>query len=583
MHPSLLSRMSLLLPLLLVLSLGANACKSAAALRQEPRAASTPVEPWRYARMDVRDSEVPARFQAPLPDLSRGEENAWTPEHPPRSYVTDALCAGEPDMGERLVASVDRAVASGARSPEVVRAYANLFSECGMGRCAWARGVVLDAKRSAAAREVVWFGLARCDEPEAEALFEAQEAPAFASISYLDARRWRVYPARPPAPFSPKLERAAAEVVRREKEAPYFINARTAAMLLGETDAPGAAEALLKLHAETADASLRDTLAAAMFRQSHPKARALFQALCAQGREPLCERNEPSRPEAPADPREQLRQETLSPDEFARREEVPRAERIELLAGCASAPSEKDWRVARCLEALATLSREKAVEVAKTRDRGAVPEGMRDTVRALTRFPASGALGAYLDGLGLTAVPGKAVAEESASTAEEMLLWRGRALVFDTETGMFPNAHDSLLRELSALAPGALTGVLFEEVPPTLEEEEAGKGSYRLIAWGGGKRYETRAQSYGDWYDVEAVLTFLNALARARGSEVRWLALATTDQVAHVVAGPSQALSSLLKAGLVRSGGADEARSEGREFEEEVLRQLQQEGATLAK
>ena len=135
---------------------------------------------------------------------------------------------------------------------------------------------------------------------------------------------------------------------------------------------------------------------------------------------------------------------------------------------------------------------------------------------------------------------------------------RGRALAFDVETGMFPNEHDSLLRDLAALAPGALTGLLFEEVPPTLEEEEAGTGSYRLIAWGGGKRYETPAQALGDWYDMEAVLTFLNALARARGSEVRWLPLATGDQIALIVAGPSQTLTHLLDSGLLGSGDAHE-------------------------
>lgn len=568
------------LGLLSVLACSASTCKSAGAVRQERRAASPPPDPWRYARMDVRDGEVPARFRAPLPDLTREEENPWRPEHPPPQYVTDALCAGDPDMGERLVAAVERAVASGAGASKAVRAYANLFSDCGTGNCAWARGVVLDVKRSAAAREVAWFGLARCDDPETEALFEQQEAPAFAYISYLDHRRWHGPSVTSPAPLSAKLERAASEVVRRAADSPDSLLPRTAAFLLGDTDSPRAAEALLKLHAGTADASLRNTLAAAMYRQSHPQARMLFEALCAHDPEPLCKPGGPSRPEAPADPREQFRQETLSPGEFARREDVPRAERLELLTGCASARDGKDWRTAGCLEALVALSRERAVEVAKAWSREPMPVRMRDTVHALTRFPASGALEAHLDGLGLTALPGRAVPEESALTVEEVLLARGRALAFDVETDMFPNAHDSLLRDLAALAPGALTGFTFEEVPPTLEEEEAGTGSYQLIAWGEGKCYETKAQALGDWYDLEAVLTFLNSLARARGSEVRWLSLATSDQVAHVVAGPSQALTRLVDSGLLQSGDSDEARSAGREFEEEVLRRLQQEGAT---
>ncbi|MFY0569395.1 hypothetical protein ACN28E_36980 [Archangium lansingense] len=485
-------------------------------------------------------------------------------------------------MVERLVESVNRAVASGAETSKVVQSYANLVSHCGMGSCDWARSVVLDAKRSATARELAWFGLTRCNDPETAALFEKQEAPAFAYISYLDNQRWQSPTVPTLVPFSPKLERAASEAIRREADSPSSLLPRTAAMLLGETDSPRAAEALLRLHAAATTASLRDTLAAAMYRQSHPKARTLFQALCARDSEPLCKPDESSRLEAAADPREQFREETISPANFAQREDVPRAERIEHLTRCASQRAESEWHTASCLGTLAALSREKAVEVAKAWSRGQVPAEMQDAVHVLMRFPASGALEAHLDGLGLTALPRKAAHQEFALTAEEVLLARGRAHVFDVETGMFPNAHDSLLRELAALAPEALPGFLFEEVPPTLEEDEAGTGSYRLIAWGGGKRYETKAQALGDWYDLDAVLTFLNAVARARGSDVRWLSLITGDQIAHVVAGPSQTLTHLLDSGLMQSGDSDEARSVGREFEEEVRRLLQQQGATLA-
>ena len=440
----------ILLSLLSVLACKGNACKGEGSASPAP----PPVERWRYARMDVRQESLPARFQAPLPDLTRNDENAWGPEQPPRSYVRDLLCAGDPAMGERLSAAVDRTVTPGVDASKGLWSYANLFFTCRTNHCAWARGVVLDPKRSAAVREVMWFRLARCDDPGTVALFETREAPAHAYIAFLDNPRWGVPEGAPAVPLTPKLERAAVDVLRGPKDAPFLLDARTAALLLGATDSPRAAELLLKLHAGTADASLREDLAAAMYRQSHPQARSVFQALCAQGREPLCRSSgsAPSRTSGgPGDPEE-------DPAGFAQREDVPRAERIERLTGCARPREDDGGRSAACLGALATLSYEKAVEVAKTWDAESMSGDMRDTSRALTRFPTLGAFEAYLDGLGLTALPGRTASKVLAPTVEEVLAARGRATTFDVETGMFPNEHDSLLRELAATGARRGTG-----------------------------------------------------------------------------------------------------------------------------
>lgn len=157
---------------------------------------------------------------------------------------------------------------------------------------------------------------------------------------------------------------------------------------------------------------------------------------------------------------------------------------------------------------------------------------------------------------------------EGADT-EAVLQAAGYAHWFDVETGQFPNAHDSLLRELAALVRPSLSGVVFEEIAP--EDDE---GPYQLVAYADGMIYRTRAENQGDWYDVDAVLRLLDALLRARKSQDRYLALDTGDQTLIVVGGPRAAIDAALRQKLLTPGDPAEAERAGKAFETQVLQQL---------
>lgn len=240
------------------------------------------------------------------------------------------------------------------------------------------------------------------------------------------------------------------------------------------------------------------------------------------------------------------------------RELVPRSDLVRRLTTCARELPTHEWDSVSCLEHLLELDRPTAVEVAREWTQVELPPDAHGIAWALARFPSAGALEAYLDMLGLTDMtsPELGTTDGSPVSAEEALLNRGRASLFDKETGRFPNRHDELLRDLAALAPGVLDDIHFEEHPPSAEDDESGDGIYRLVAVGGGMQYEVRAEDYGDWYDVASVLGFLNSLARARGNETRWMLLATGDQMAVVVAGPRRALAALVIQKLVLVGHA---------------------------
>ena len=160
---------------------------------------------------------------------------------------------------------------------------------------------------------------------------------------------------------------------------------------------------------------------------------------------------------------------------------------------------------------------------------------------------------------------------ESVLRAAGLLVW------FDVETGLFPNEHDGLLRELGAAAAGDLAGVVFEEIAP---KEGTRNGRYRLQAYADGKRWSVDAEDYGDWYDVDAVLRLSNALLRDRGSERRMLLLATEDQTAEVVVASRAALSAALREGLLDAGDAEQARELGRVSEDALRAAVKKRGAS---
>jgi hypothetical protein len=156
--------------------------------------------------------------------------------------------------------------------------------------------------------------------------------------------------------------------------------------------------------------------------------------------------------------------------------------------------------------------------------------------------------------------------------ADDYLVRAGHAHWFDVETGTFPNEHDTLLRELAALAAPSLDGVVFEEVAPGIDDEG---GVYVLRAYVDGRMIETKAQNLGDWYDVDAVLRLLDAVVDARKAPERFVPLDTEDQTLTIVAARPDVLRAALAEGLIASGDARAAEALGKDFEATVRSRLE--------
>lgn len=130
-------------------------------------------------------------------------------------------------------------------------------------------------------------------------------------------------------------------------------------------------------------------------------------------------------------------------------------------------------------------------------------------VAALSQFPEPGALETYLRGHSLLPNSGDEESPmENPLTAMDYIRELGAIYWFDAETGMFPNEHDGLLHNVALLSD--MTGVEFLETPPSDDDDSE---PYWLEARIAGKTYRQQAVNYGDWYDIDAVLTMLNTIA----------------------------------------------------------------------
>jgi hypothetical protein len=331
-----------------------------------------------------------------------------------------------------------------------------------------------------------WMALAHCPSAEAEAAFRRPDAPALAVLARAEQARGAAEEggAALRAPEAAWVVAAAQEVLRSGPER----ERRGAAFELARAG-PQGVEALLGLHARVREPKLRRDLAMALSEADDPRAQAIWKRSCAaDGDDPACSRLAP-------------REEEAAPEE-------------EAAAGSAGPGSEGAAETTAAAPMVPPPAISPPELATRLRSFGLLPEG-------------------------------KAV---SGASSADLLLAAGRAYGFDTETGQFPNEHDSLLRSLAALAGGGLKDALFEEVPPAEDDEE---GAYVLRAYLAGERYQVQARNLGDWYDVEAVIGLLNSVARARQLEVRWLAFSTDDQTATVVAGPEKGLRDAIAARLL--------------------------------
>ena len=253
-------------------------------------------------------------------------------------------------------------------------------------------------------------------------------------------------------------------------------------------------------------------------------------------------------------------------------------------ATCATLPTDAEfgsWRHTNdlygCLRGLAYEDWSKAgFEAAHIVSWGITGPHLDELIGTLTSYDSSDAVGAAMEELGLLGGEGEAEALEyygedwKPLTGSDWLLKAGNQYSFDAETGTYPNNHDALLYELTALFGDAFAGAEFSETAPHWESNEP----YQLHASLGDQEWRREAENYGDWYDVSAVLDLVNEMAAAAGSPDRIMPLQSYDQFVTVIVGPGDSLVAAATAGLVNFADASASMERGKAFEEEVLRRL---------
>jgi hypothetical protein len=124
------------------------------------------------------------------------------------------------------------------------------------------------------------------------------------------------------------------------------------------------------------------------------------------------------------------------------------------------------------------------------------------------------------------------------------------------------------MRNLATLVSPALDDAVFEETAPSIDAEAA---PYRLTVYTAGMRLRAEARNLGDWYDVEAVMNLMTAVMKENGSDVRFVSLASNDQILAIVGAPQPVIDRAIQARLIQTGEAGEAERVGKEFEADVI------------
>lgn len=513
---------------------------------------------------------APARFSAPVP-ANLDDFFAFTDgdgRFPTYGHVREKVCAGDPVVGAQIVVGWRGAMRAGATEREFVASYGRLFDDCGIGSdpCPLLRSAVV-GNESDAVKAPFWTALAGCADVETAALFERSDVPDRAWIARMSVQ--------PPQRWSKRLEETAArQIVNGE---PW--EAQTAALVLGATDDPRVAKALLAIHAAETDAVKRAGVAVAMYRQSDPAAKALFEKTCAEmsERNTICSRPRgenaalPDRVTALATKRidDLLNDYGIDAGDIVEaNEKARRAELIAALEQCAESYSE--WRGRQCLSALSALDWKRASAIAVKMSRPEDP-GAGELRHALRLFDDRPSYLARLrsDGVLRTGDP----IDPRAGDARTLLRTAGRAHDTDAETGVYPNEHDALLYRLARLARPDLDGILFLETAPSLDEEsgETDGSPYVVDAWLGGEKWTVELEDLEDWYDIERCVGLLNTILRDRGSDTRLVSLATGDQTAVLVAGSEDGLARLARDRLLATTDPGRLEDAGKAFERQAL------------
>jgi hypothetical protein len=213
--------------------------------------------------------------------------------------------------------------------------------------------------------------------------------------------------------------------------------------------------------------------------------------------------------------------------------------------------------------------------------------------KLLTRAEADAALAALAAKKKPPAKPDGADDEDPADDDVPAFLYAAkRFAAFDVETGLLPNRHDRLILEELADAgagqfkPEAALENYVEDKPRTrargniiVESEEDVTGTYTVQFIHAGRLYRFNPRDLGDWYDVSAVLLAANRALADAGSPARFVPLETGDQTAALVCcDPAALRAAAPELDLKLSTDADDARKQGKAYEDAVVKKLKENG-----
>jgi hypothetical protein len=528
-----------------------------------------------YAEVERAPAAIPARFEAPLPATVEAFRGDWS-AHPPRTMVEAQLCKGVPAMWEKLGTATGAAMVAGGSPDQVRQLYGGLLNYCyDPASCEQAARWVDGTPEGSVRAWLGWLRLGECSDEATLTRFRTEGPPDEAMVRFWFERTWEA-----PGEYVPSLSATLQRVATGDDS----WLARRAAVAYGKLDDPRIAAELLAAHAAATDPAVKDQIVAGLHEQSDPQAKALFAAHCAREdvREALCPRDEPYAWEQDLEPPREP-EAVLADQDLIRRVVNGDDYRASWkLYGALRDIASEDWTRAR--EAAGPLMAAPTLE-----------PGLQDLVRTLERFETRQAIADKLRTLGL--LKGEAPVEGWLDAAD-LLTLTGRVHGFDCETGMYPNEHDGLLAELAAMAGPPMSGVVFLESAPPLEEAgelgelsepvidvvigEDGRvweapsphGSYLLHAFTGKERLTVAAEDLGDWYDLHAVLGLLNTTARQLDQDVRFVTLPTGDQTALVLVAAPSMIQAAVEAGVLRLEQVGAAAADGKAFEAEALLKL---------
>lgn len=444
-----------------------------------PREPATITDPWSSTFED---------------DLCAGQESAWLAFE----RLSSAADASAIDL--TLASRIGDAASHGCLVPESERA------------CTFARGAIESGEPRA---QLGWALLAHCSDELALPLLDRVDAPGTAILRFVIEREaFERRPVRLPAYLLQSVTSALASTGLEREQFPFHALAGA----LGHYDDPSATRALVAMY-EAAPGYAREAVGIEIHHADDDRSRAIHQESCAtvpaESLAHACHDGTIATRVASArfDPHLEL----------ARHPEM-RTQLVDGLAACANGG--EPYAAWHCFRALAEVDRARAAASADARivasnvpllglpAVGDPPPFVSSIEHEVRRFPSEGSLVAALASCGIQRSPRRAW--EHPVTVLDALAARDHALALDPESGTYPTPHDLLLRRIARLVSPALDEVTFEQIAP--DETQMAVGRYTLRAFMGGRVIASYARNYGDFYDVEAVVGFVNALLVRRGA-----------------------------------------------------------------